>query len=374
MSWNWELPEWPKFQYDPSKIASLEKEFLLGAGGSHAILNLLDDQEKKQAIVDILSAEGVKSAEIEGEVLNRESLQSSIKNHFGLNTDKLKTTPQELGMAELMWTLYETFNQELTHEEIWSWHKKLMGWNTTLECIGKYRTHSEPMQIVSGRYERRTLNFEAPPSKTVYFEMERFIQWFNSSRKGTNPLARAAHAHVYFESIHPFEDGNGRIGRALVEKSLSQSLNQPTLIALSDKISQNKKEYYNALGTCNRSLNMDSWLTYFSKILLEAQQEAYRELQFLIAKAKLLQSLKGTLNERQEKVLLRILMEGPKGFAGGLSAENYISITKASRATATRDLADLVERGVLEKSGQLKHTRYYLRRDFQGRGRSPQGF
>lgn len=359
MPWNWQLPDWPRFIYDTSSMAPLEKKFLHEAGGGIAVLKHLEDAQKKQFIVEILCAEGLNSAEIEGEILQRESLQSSIQRHFGLPSET-KVFPREQSMGDLLWTMYDTFDQALTHQMLFEWHRLLMGRDNKISDVGKYRTHEDPMQIISGRYDKRVVYFEAPPSKQVRKEMTKFIQWFNASIHDESPLVRAALSHVYFESIHPFEDGNGRIGRALVEKALSQSLGYPTLMAISQIISKKKKQYYSELAACNRTLKVDHWVHFFSEVILEAQLEAFSLINFLMAKSTLMNRLKGRLNSRQEKVLLRMFAEGPSGFQGGLSAENYLSITKCSRPTATRDLADLVEKEALFKTGKLRHTRYWL--------------
>lgn len=232
--------------------------------------------------------------------------------------------------------------------------------DSPIECKGGYRTHKELMQIVSNQYGETKVFFEAPPSRQILHEMSAFIQWFNAQKEGGSILGQAALSHLYFESIHPFEDGNGHIGRALVEKLLSQRLRRPTLIAISQVIEERKKEYYERLGACNRSLDATAWVKFFAEVILEAQEKALENVEFLITKSRLMNQLIGQLNKRQEKVLLRMFAEGPKGFSGGLSAENYLSITKASRATATRDLTDLVEKGVLYKTGELRHTRYWL--------------
>jgi Fic family protein len=173
-------------------------------------------------------------------------------------------------------------------------------------------------------------------------------------------LTRAGIAHLYFECIHPFEDGNGRIGRALAEKSLAQNIGQPSLIALAYTIERKRKDYYAALERNNKDNEITDWLTYFAKTVLEAQKNTLKRVDFYLAKAKLYERLRGRLNERQEKVIARMFRQGIDGFKGGLSAENYIRITEASRATTTRDLQDLVEKGALMKTGELRHTRYYL--------------
>lgn len=325
-----------------------------------AILKHLDDEKKRDFVVEMLCVEGLKSAEVEGEILQRESLQSSIQRHFGLITGEKKIPPEEQNMGNLMWEVYDTFLEPLTHEMLYKWHALLFQKTSEISVIGKYRTHSDSMQIIAGRYDKHEVHFEAPPSSIIKKEMTHFIDWFNAFSQDTSVLANAAVAHVYFESIHPFEDGNGRIGRALVEKILSKNLGYPSLIAVSQVITERKKEYYAALGQCNRTLNIQNWVLFFSEIIVEAQKESLVLIHFLMGKSLLMNRLEGDINNRQKKVLLRIFGEGIKGFSGGLSAENYIAITKTSRATATRDLLDLVEKRALKKTGQLRHTRYWL--------------
>ncbi|MCF7853044.1 MAG: DUF4172 domain-containing protein [Simkaniaceae bacterium] len=363
MPWNWELPHWPVFNLNASQIVKLEKQFLISVGESAAFLKGIDPKNREQFVIEILSIEGIESSKIEGEILNRESLQSSIKRHFGLKSSTEKTSPKEAGLAKLLCNVYETFSQPLTHEMLFEWHSLLFNQSNQKIDSGKYRSHTEPMQIVSSRYDRHHVFFEAPPSDRVFDEMQRFIHWFNSSQPEDSFLIRAAIAHIFFESIHPFEDGNGRIGRALVEKILSQSIGKPILVAISKTLEKNKRQYYLELGKCNHTLNIQDWVVFFSNMILKAQEESLAMLNFLIEKAHLLSKFKGQLNQRQEKVLLRIFAEGIEGFKGGLSAENYIKITKTSRATATRDLAGLVKMGALFKTGELKHTRYWLYRE-----------
>ena len=363
MAWNWQQDLWPHFRYEAPSLTLRDREFLQGAGGIVAVLNHFKEEEKKQFVVELLCIEGLESARIEGEVLERESLQSSIQRHFGLQVDRKKPTILEKGMAELMCCVYESYAEPLTHAMLYRWHELLMQRRGDLEALGKYRSHDEPMQIVSQRYGDSVVHFEAPPSHSVEKEMTAFIDWFNSSDK-ESILGRASQAHVHFESIHPFEDGNGRIGRALVEKALSQSLGHPTLIAISQTIEMRKKEYYSYLAQCNRTLDIESWVLFFSEVILQAQGYSVRLINFLIHKSKLMNSLSGKMNSRQEKALLRIFAEGVDGFDGGLSAENYMAITKTSRATATRDLSDLVKKGALSKTGELRHTRYWLSLDF----------
>ncbi|MCX6991090.1 MAG: DUF4172 domain-containing protein [Chlamydiae bacterium] len=360
MPWNWELPDWPNFTSEVQLIAEREKQFLLAVGSSLATFKHIGESRCQQYIVEMLSTEGMESSKIEGEILDRKSLQSSIKRHFGIQTELKKESQKEASIAMLLCSVYETFDNPLTHEMLFAWHSTLFKDNPRIEDCGRYRTHKEPMQIVSSRYGAEKVFFQAPPSDRVRGEMNKFIDWFNASKENGSILRRAAIAHVYFESIHPFEDGNGRIGRAIVEKILSQGVDRPVVIAISKVLEKRKKEYYAALEKCNKTLDVGHWTLFFTEVIIEAQKESLALLYFIIDKATMLSALQGQLNPRQEKVLLRIFAEGLEGFQGGLSAENYISITKTSRATATRDLAELVEMGALIKIGVLRHTRYWL--------------
>lgn len=358
MPWNWELPGWPQFSYNLDQIAQKERQFLLEVDTACAFLRNIGEQEYSQFVIEILSLEGLESSRIEGEFLDRESLQSSTKQHFSLRVSPRQETHKESRMAKLLCDVYQSFDQPLTQEMLFRWHFELFNNQSNIIDCGRYRTHVEPMQIVSHRYGSSKVFFEAPPSVKVPDEMATFIDWFNST--SVSILGKAAIAHVYFESIHPFEDGNGRIGRVLVEKALSQGIGYPILIAVSKVLEKQKKEYYADIERCNRTLEIDHWIAFFTDVILQAQAESMNLLYFLIEKSKLLTALSGQLNPRQEKVLLRMFKEGLSGFQRGLSADNYIVIAKTSRATATRDLADLVNKKALVKTGELRHTRYWL--------------
>jgi Fic family protein len=220
------------------------------------------------------------------------------------------------------------------------------------------------MQVVSGNVYDPTVHFEAPPSSRVPEEMASFLDWFNrtgpSGREPLPALTRAGTAHLYFESIHPFGDGNGRIGRAISEKALAQGLGGPTLTALAATILARRRSYYDKLEASNKGNDIDEWLAWFAGIALEAQERTKAQVEFLIDKSKLLERLRDELNLRQEKVLLRVLAEGIGGFKGGLSAGNYVSIARTSPATARRDLADLVDKGTFTRTGERRYARYHL--------------
>lgn len=358
-NWVWQQQQWPQFKYDSTALSVLEKQFVQNCGYLLGAYNHISATDREQLKIDLVSEEAIESSAIEGEFLDRSSVQASLRRNFGLQSEPKRIPASEQGIAYMMADLYKNYATPLSNEILYDWHLNLMNARGDLNFVGTYRQHLEPMQIVSGAGNKLRVHYEAPPSQQVQNEMERYIHWFNNSN--TLPaLTRAGIAHMYFEIIHPFEDGNGRIGRAIAEKSLSQSLQQPLLSALSRTIQKNKKQYYAALAVCNTSLDITEWLTYFANTMIEAQHYVREYLEFIIAKTKLYDRVKEQLNERQAKVIARIFKEGLEGFKGGLSAENYITITQTSRATATRDLQDLVIKQVLFSTGERKSTRYFL--------------
>ncbi|TKW61078.1 MAG: Fic family protein [Blastochloris viridis] len=363
MTWNWELKEWPEFRYNAERLTKLEADFLFNSGLLKGELRHVQCEDQDFLKVELISTEALMTSEIEGEILNRDSLQSSIRGNLGLQTDHRRIPAAEAGISEMMVNLYQTFQEPLTDEMLFAWHKLLMNGRTDV-LAGAYRVDPEPMQVVSGPVYDPIIHFEAPKAAAIPAEMAAYIHWFNDSGPGgahpLPPLTRAGLAHIYFECIHPFDDGNGRIGRALVEKALSQNLGYPTLIALSHTIAQRKKSYYDSLELNNKSMEISNWLEYFAEKILEAQQYTLRLIRFLIAKAKLYDRVRGQMNERQEKAIERMFREGPEGFAGGMSASKYMVITGATSATTTRDLQHLAEIGALKAIGKGSGMRYHL--------------
>ncbi|MGH6769201.1 MAG: Fic family protein [Xanthobacteraceae bacterium] len=364
MTWNWERPEWPSFSYKSMALAQLEQQFLLQSGEFVGACKHIGPDDQETLKIDLISDEAVKTSEIEGKILNRDSVQSSLRYQLGLGAEKPGVDPAERGISEMMVDLYRNYAKALDDATTFAWHKMLLSGDKTISVIGAYREHADPMQVVSGPDYKRTVHFEAPPSLRMKEEMARFNAWFNDTAPGgknpLSPLTRAGIAHLYFVCIHPFEDGNGRIGRALAEKSLAQNLDRPSLIALAYTIERKRNDYYAALERNNKELEITAWLTYFANTILEAQRNTIKRVDFFVAKAKFYEKFRDQLNERQDKVIARMFNEGIDGFKGRLSADNYINISKTSRATATRDLQDLVDKGALKKAGELRHTRYSL--------------
>jgi Fic family protein len=321
----------------------------------------LDAQEKDLIIVQLLSMEGVKTAEIEGEMLDRDSVQSSIRRKLGLSTVKRNVQPAEAGMAEMIMAVYQDYESPLTKHELNSWNAALLQGRKDLDQIGTYRTHADPMQIVSGGIGSEKIHFEAPPSNDVSKHMTFFIRWFNDSLTILPPLTRAGIAHLYAVCIHPYEDGNGRMARALVEKALSQSIGAPALSGVSRQIAVKKSTYYDALERNNQDLEITDWILTFGRTLIAAKQYVLASVECVLRKASIYSKFASELNDRQKKVIDRLFEAEPEGFVGGLSAGKYITMTKAPRATVTRDLQKLVDLGILRKTGERRYARYWLR-------------
>lgn len=353
MQYNWQLKDWPHFRYSTDEV---ERElFLLSEkiGLVTGLLKNMPDSDRQEITIDIILAEAIKTSAIEGEFPNRKDVLSSIKKNLGLHQSPVQIRDKSAeGLGELMVDVRKTFHEPLTKAKLFAWHKMLMR-NSKTVSAGAWRKHREPMQVISGAIGKEEIHFEAPPSKDVPKEMERFIHWFNDTSVDgknmiANPTVRAAIAHLYFESIHPFEDGNGRIGRAIAEKALSQSVGRPVILSLSRTIEAGKREYYASLKAAQRSNEITAWINYFVHTTLAAQTEAEATIEFTLKKVKYFDRYRDQLNERQLKILTRMADEGPAGFKGGLNAKKYVSLTKVSKPTATRDLQELLAIGAIE--------------------------
>ena len=365
--YNWQKPDWPHFLYDLSGIQPVlfsiaEKKGLIDGKLSHLSKTL-----QTEAMITLMIEEAVKTSEIEGEFISRPDVRSSIKKRLGLTTETVHIQDKRVpGVVDLMMDVRKTFKQALTKTKLFNWHLMLLASSANPNLrIADWRTHKEPMQIVSGHQDKWIVHFEAPPSKLIPKEMERFIRWFNSTAPG-KPNAiphapiRAAIAHLYFESIHPFEDGNGRIGRAIAEKALSQGLGYPVILSLSKAIEADKKAYYAALKSASLSNEITIWIEYFVTVIYQAQIEVEHQINFILKKSNFFDKFKDELNERELKVIRRMLEAGTVGFEGGISARKYMVITDTSKATATRDLQHLHSIEAIIQIGSGRSARYEL--------------
>ena len=359
MVYNWQQKDWRQFKYEETAFTEIALSFMALAGQSLGYLNGLSSTEQAESIISLLVKEAIKTSSIEGEFISRIDLISSIRKNLGYATPahRIKDKRSE-GIAALLVKARENFDNDLTETMLFDWHQMLMLGNSNIN-IGQYRSHGEPMQVISGAIGKEEVHFEAPPSAQVPAEMYLFLEWFNATKPNgqsviPNLLIRTAIAHLYFETIHPFEDGNGRIGRVIAEKTLAQGLKRPILMSLSTAIEADKKAYYAALKKAQRTNDITEWIQYFGETIIKAQQDFIQTIDFLVKKTIFYDKYQSQLNPAQLKAINRMLEEGEEAFKGGMNAKKYQSISQVSKATATRHLQDLVEKGILivQKGGR----------------------
>lgn len=370
MTYNWQQEDWPHFRYELETLHETIFSIAEKMGSASGKLSNLSADLQTEIMLNLMIEEAIKTSEIEGEYISRPDVRSSIKNKLGLlglNQQPIKVQDKRAeGIAELMLDVRKTFIQPLTESKLLEWHLMLLSSSLNPNLmIGRWRTHEEPMQVVSGHPGKWVVHYEAPPSREVPKEMERFILWFNNTAPGKPDAikfapVRSAIAHLYFESIHPFEDGNGRIGRAIAEKALSQGFGYPVPLSLSKAIEKTKKNYYAALKNASTSNEITAWIQYFVNIILNAEIESETEINFILKKAKFFDNFSAQLNERQLKVVQRMMRAGAEGFEGGMSARKYMVITDSSKATATRDLQALLAMQAFKQIGSGRSVRYEL--------------
>lgn len=365
MNYNWQLPDWRNFMFSEKTVEDILFDFTEKAGHLKGLLHAMPQDSQEQTLIEILVLEAIKTSEIENEYLSREDVTSSIRHNLGLFEPKKEVRDvRAKGIGKLITEVRRTYSEALSAETLYDWHRYLFTSQTHIN-VGVWRSQSEPMQVVSGRLDKPRVHFEAPPSKDVAKEMELFITWFNDTApNGKHPIKhapiRSAISHIYFESIHPFEDGNGRIGRAIADKALSQSVGYPLLLSLSATIESNKKAYYGSLESGQKSNEITPWMRYFMQVIIDAQQSAAALIDFTLKKARFFDSYKKDLNERQLKSINRMFQEGPKGFEGGMTAKKHMSINQTSKATATRDLSILEKLGAFIITGSGRNTHYHI--------------
>jgi Fic family protein len=363
MLYNWQQKRWPAFTYRLSELQEATRGFDVHLERVKAVLSAFDVTTEEGKRLEAMVAEAVSTSAIEGEVLNPQDVMSSMKNRLGQKGKQILVRDYRAsGVAALLFTVRETFAQPLTAGMLREWHQKLFeGYpvREAPEIVGAYR--KDAIFVKAADLDKASIRFEAPPSQAVHSEMARFLKWFNESGEpGMVPSIRAAIAHLYFESIHPFCDGNGRLGRALVSKIVAQHSSAFIMVPFSVGLFEQRKEYYEALHQASFTLDVTDWILTFTGLLASSIQKYEDELRFQIRVLCLLSRAKPHLNERQVKVFDRMTREGAKGFAGGMSASKYQKIAHTSKATATRDLTEMVKLGVLVRSGEGSGVRYEI--------------
>ena len=353
MRFIWQHHQWPLFTWQDNALVSLLSKIRKQQGKILADLHLLGIGNQ----VQVYTEEAIKTSEIEGEKLDLESVRSSVAQRLGLKHVSVSVQHRNVdGLVEMLLDATSRWNSALTLKRLCGWHAALIpsersGFKKIQ--VGKLRTSHEAMRVVSGRIGKEKIHFEAPPGDRVAKEMSLFLKWWKSSEGQTDGLIRAAIAHFYFVTIHPFEDGNGRIARAITDMAVAQDEQKGTrYYSLSSQIMKRRKAYYEVLERCQKgSGDITGWLQWF----LELVGHTLDEVELNLNKSRVTgdfwkRNRNVTLNDRQRKVLQRLLDFEPMGFEGGLTNRKYVGLTRASRESAKRDLADLEEKGLIHRS------------------------
>lgn len=348
-----ELPEWPGFNWDEGLLTQQLASVRHRQGRLLGRMEALGFDLRAEAILAVLTEDVLKSSEIEGEVLDKSQVRSSIARRLGMDIGGLVPADRHVeGVVEMMLDATQKYAEPLTDERLFAWHAALFPTGRsgmTKIVVGAWRDASAgPMQVVSGPMGREHVHFEAPNAERLQAEMTSFLRWFAHDAAQLDAVLKAALAHLWFVTIHPFDDGNGRIARAIADMALAQSEQSPQrFYSMSAQIRRERDDYYRILEfTQKGGLDVTAWLTWFLACLDRAIEGAEETLAGVMHKARFWDAIKDKpLNERQRKVITTML----EGFEGNLTSSKWAKLTKASADTALRDINDLVGRGVLVK-------------------------
>jgi len=350
----WQLKQWPTLRWNGAALLPRISQARLAQGKLLTKVDNLGFKLSREAQATILTEEAVTTSAIEGERLNRDSVRSSVARHLGLPTAGLAPANRSVdGLVEVLLDATQHYEAPLTAARLKRWHAALFptGYSGLRKIrTGQWRGSEQTMQVVSGAVGRERVHYEAPPGNRVEQEMEQFLSWWKASAAREDGLLRAGLAHLHFVTVHPFEDGNGRIARALTEMALAQDEHLPTrYYSLSSQIMEERNAYYRMLEASQKGGgDVTAWLQWYLECYSRAVERAGRLLAAVLAKATFWQRHSQVdLNARQRKVLNRLLNAGTGGFHGGLTTRKYVSLAKVSRATAFREISDLLEKGLL---------------------------
>ncbi len=366
MQWIWQQIDWPAFVFDETLHVAETMALQQQSGRIYGKLEALPSPYVEESIADTVISEAIKTSLIEGEHLDRASVRSSVKALIGIGDEPAPANldPRAQGISRLLHEVMQKWSEPLTAKLLCEWQGMVVIPTPAHPVLsGMYRVTEEV--VADSRYGGRVV-FEAVPGAAVEFEMSRFLDWYNNT--ASSPI-KAAVAHLWFEAIHPFEDGSGRIGRAISDHAFSQSFGHPSITGISSAIAASaasNKEYYSQLEAATTGgLHVDRWISYFLALAKDALDRTQSILDFVVAKTRFYEKYSGVMNARQHQVIARMFKQGIDGFEGGISAKKYMKIVDCSKATATRDLQSLLVEGAIgkiEESGGPS-TRYEIRLD-----------
>lgn len=349
----WQRNDWPHWVYDHQQLAPLLAQVHRAQGHLLGRMHDLGLDLRDQASVRILTEDVLKTSEIEGEKLNPDTVRSSVARRLGVDIGALAPRDRQVdGVVDMVLDATQQHSKRLSQERLFGWHAALfpVGYSSLRKIrVGQWRDDADgPMQVVSGAMHRQKIHYEAPPAHQLEAEMLDFLNWFNLDQRD-DPVIKAGLAHVWFVTIHPFEDGNGRIARAIGDMALARAeQSAQRFYSLSAQIQRERNAYYDRLEVTQKGdLNLTDWLRWFLGCLLRAIEGSEQTLASVLAKARFWQHWAGTpMNDRQFKLLNNLL----DGFEGKLTSSKWAAIAKCSQDTALRDITELLERGVLKKS------------------------
>ena len=370
--WIWQLPEWPSLVFDAEQIQTRLYEAIKSQGLLLGKAEMIGLEGLQPHIRDSLTQEALTTSAIEGEKLDPESVRSSVARRLGLGTSGAPVAEGKRNIEGLIDVLQDaTLKTEspLTLERLCNWHGALFPTGFSgMQRIDVGALRSVPMEIVSGAIGHSKVHYAAPPPEGLAAQVDAFLTWFNQTHPSTGSrpmdgLVRAAVSHLWFETLHPFDDGNGRIGRAIMQLALGQDMGQPgRIVSLSRQLESCKDRYYSALEQAQRSKSMDvtAWVEWMLEQFSLASEFASRTIDASIQRIRFQAWMSSfPINERQQKTMKKLLDAGPKGFEGGMTTRKHERISQTSTPTAARDLIELERLGLLKKYGAGRSTRYY---------------
>ena len=362
----WQYPEWPSFTWNDSRLIALLSEVRNLEGKIQGMMGGLGFDVQSMTALNVMTEDVLRSNEIEGVILNSDKVRSSIARHLGIDTAGLPQPDHYTeGVVQIMMDAVTNCNKPLTPERLFNWHAALFPTGRSGMypiTVGAYRTGGEPMQIVSGAMGKEKVHYEAPPSDVVPDMMTDFLTWINSDNTVTDPVLKAAVAHLWFVAIHPFDDGNGRLTRTITDMQLAKADGFPLrFYSMSAEILREKKAYYEILEhTTSNSTDITEWLEWFLNTMKSSILRAKETVKRVVCKSSFWQRHREIpMNERQVRVV-NMLWDG---FTGKLTSSKWAKITKTSQATALRDITDLIEKGILTAAADGGRSSNYLLKD-----------